>query len=64
METTTKTLTEAEITQMVRLKSYFPYRLIFGCKHPETGEFFPMASTDRRKSNGFLRKGWIVHELT
>jgi hypothetical protein len=48
---------EAELR---RLKTYFPYRLVWGCVNSQTQEVTFHTSYDRRQLNRELRKGNLV----
>lgn len=50
--------------ELARLKSYFPFRIVWGAVS-DSGEFVSGASTTRRHLNAYLRKtGWIVAVVT
>lgn len=51
--------TEAQETELRRVKQYFPYRIVWGAIGPN-GEFESGANTTRRELNKYLRKGWLV----
>ncbi len=55
--------TDAQLAEMQRLKSYFPYRIIYGAFSPD-GEFEAGAQKDRRRINKLLREGWQVATLS
>ena len=44
--------------EMRKLKSHFPYRLVWGAL--KDGNFETHATHDRRKLNKYLRDGWTV----
>ena len=46
--------------EMKRLKSYFPFRIVYGAVNHATGEFICAAVSDKRKINQLLRKGFTV----
>jgi len=50
-------------TELKRLKSYFPYRIIWGAIHPDTLEFITSASSTKRQANDYIRKGYEVYIL-
>ncbi len=44
-----------------QLKSYRPFRIVWGAVNVHTGEFVQGASITRHKINNYLRKeGWLV----
>jgi len=54
------TLNEAQITELRRLRSYFPYRIIYGALNPATGEWLASAVATMRIPNKLAREGWQV----
>jgi hypothetical protein len=56
-------LTDDELRQMRSLKAHCPFRIVYGAKHPETGEFVCAASHTKRPANDYVRKGWLVFIL-
>ena len=55
MENQPHSITDEQINQMHRVKSYYPYRIVFGCL--EDGEFNVYATMTKAKMNNRLRKG-------
>lgn len=56
-------LTDAQLAEMRRLKSYFPYRIVYGAINPTSNEFVSGAVVTMRQPNDYARKGWIVFKL-
>lgn len=56
-------LNDDELRQMQSLKSWFPFRIVYGAKHPTTGEFKCGAAHTKRPANDYVRKGWVVFIL-
>lgn len=52
--------TAEQEAELRRMKSYFPYRIVWGCIVPDTQEFFMRADRNRRQLNAALRKGYLV----
>jgi len=57
-------LNEQQIAELQRLKSYFPYRIVWACINAATNEFSAQASYDKRALNKELRAGNHVFTLT
>ena len=58
------TLTESELAEMRRVKSYFPYRITYGAiRVTDKREFVASAVTTKRIPNKLLREGWTVYLL-
>ena len=53
-------VTDARRAELARLKSYFPFRIIYGAIHPETAEWRTGAVTTMREPNRLAREGWKV----
>lgn len=53
-------LTEAQVAELMRLKAYFPYRIVYGALHPATGEWRCNAVVTMREPNKLARAGWSV----
>lgn len=52
--------TEAQRSELLRLKSYFPFRIVWGAVSVN-GEFVCGASKDRRQVNKYARlQDWLV----
>jgi hypothetical protein len=49
---------EATESELVRLRGYFPYRIIW-CAH-RNGEWVTGATLDKRAPNKLNREGWTV----
>jgi len=49
---------------MLRLKAYFPYRIVWACWCPVTGEHYATATTTKHKLNNLLKKGWHCYALS
>ncbi len=60
---TDTTISPEQEQEMRQVKAHFPYRVVCGALHPESGEFEVYATYDRRKANGLARKGWAVFVL-
>lgn len=56
-------LTAEQETEMRRMKSHFPYRIIYAALHPDTGEFWASAVTSMRIPNKFARQGYAIFTL-
>lgn len=57
------TLNEQQTAELVRLKAYFPFRIVFGVlKHDGTFEAY--ANTDKRIMNKLARQGNAVFQVT
>ncbi len=57
------TLTDTQIAEMQRVKSYFPFRIVYGAFNPTTKEFVASAVTTMRIPNKLIREGWEVFTL-
>lgn len=55
-------ITAAQGADIVRMKQYRPYMIVFGAFNPKTEEFHIYAKPDRRMMNSLARKGWEIHE--
>lgn len=55
-------LTTDETNELARLRSYFPFRIIFGAI-AQDGTFEAYAMTDKRKMNQLVRAGYTVYRL-
>lgn len=55
--------TEAQVNELQRLRSYFPYRIVYGAYNPRTKEWFASAVATMRQPNKLLREGWQVVTL-
>jgi hypothetical protein len=51
------TLNKEQEAEMIRLKQYFPYRIVWATSDLETGKFEAHASFDKRQMNKALRDG-------
>lgn len=54
---------EAQVAEMRRVKSYFPYRIVFGVFDKETGEFSVWAKTTKHSMNRLVREGHLVYQI-
>jgi len=54
-----ETLTKENEDILIRLKAYFPYRIVFGVIYPD-GKFESYAVNNKRKLNKFLKLGYKV----
>lgn len=54
-------LPEATEKELLRLKQYFPYRIIW-CAH-RNGEWLTGATPDNRAPNKLSREGWQVFKV-
>ena len=53
-------LTKAQEAEVARIRSYFPYRIIYAVVDKDTKAFSAHASTDMRTPNRLARAGHIV----
>lgn len=53
-------LSEAQLAELARLKAWYPYRIVYGALHPETGEWRCGAVTTMHAPNKLARAGWSV----
>ena len=51
------TLNKEQEAEMIRLKQYFPYRIVWAIIDLETGKFEAHASFNKRQMNKALRDG-------
>ena len=56
-------LTESQISELKRLKAYYPYRIVFGVIDKQSGEFTTWCKTTKHAMNAQARKGNQVFEL-
>lgn len=56
-------LTEKQNAELVRIKGYFPYRIVFGVVRKDTGEFEAYAKTTMHTANRLAREGHAVYVL-
>ena len=54
-------LTDQQQAELLRLKQWFPYRIIFGVIRT-TGEFEAYAKTDKRTMLKLAREGHVVYQ--
>lgn len=54
-------LTPEQTAEMQRIKSYFPYRIVYGAV--KDGEWQCGAVTTKREPNRLAREGWTVFLL-
>ena len=64
MSQATQALTEAQQSELARLKAYMPFRIVWGAVNPDTKEFVCAASFTKRQANDYARKGWQVFIAT
>jgi hypothetical protein len=55
-------LTKENEQELIRLKQYFPYRIIFGVILPD-GEFKMYAVNTKHKLNKFLKLGYPIFQV-
>lgn len=55
-------MTPEQVKELERLKSYFPYRIVFGAVSPE-GVFEAYCKTTMHTANNLVRKGYQVFVL-
>jgi len=55
-------LTEENKNDLIKLKQYFPYRIIFGVCMPD-GKFDTYAVNTKHKLNKFLKLGYQVFQI-
>ena len=53
-------ISDSQRQELARLKSYFPYRIVWGAVNPATGEWKASANPTMRQANDHARKGWAV----
>ncbi len=53
-------LTQEQRDELLRLRQYFPFRLVWGSLDPFGGRWTAHATTDKREMNAMIRKGWTV----
>lgn len=56
-------LNDAQIAEIRRVKSYFPYRIVFGVINKDTGVFLTYAKTTRHTMNKLIREGHYVYTI-
>ena len=56
-------LTDAQTAEMRRLRSYFPYRIVYGAWNSQKREWFASAVDSMRIPNKMQREGWTVFIL-
>lgn len=49
--------------ELVRIKAYYPFRIVWGAINPETLETVTDASATRKQVNAYMRKGWNGYAL-
>lgn len=54
---------EQQQAELQRLRSYFPYRIVYGAFNPATSEWFASAVETMRIPNKLAREGWQVFTL-
>lgn len=58
------TILEKMEADMMRLKAYFPYRIVWGAISPDGNEFVTGATPTKRQVNDYLRKGWHTYVIS
>ena len=58
------TLTDTQKNELVRLKQYFPYRIVFGVVDKDSGEFTSYALPTKHLCNKKVREGHSVFVVT
>ena len=53
-------LTPQQVEEVIRMKRYFPCRIVFGILHPKTGEFRVRTCVDDRTPKRWASRGWLV----
>lgn len=53
-------LTQEQTNEIARLKTYFPFRIVWARIHQDGTGFEVFASTTRRQMLKSVRDGWIV----
>lgn len=48
---------------MRKLKSWMPYRIVYGAINPENNEFVYNAVYNMRQPNKYARQGWAVFTI-
>lgn len=56
-------LSDQQVVEMRRMKSYFPYRIVFGVFDKDTGEFSVWAKPTKHAMNRLVREGHAVFTL-
>lgn len=54
------TLTETQINEIARMKSYRPFMICYGAFNPATGEWLVSAAPTKHRINKLAREGWQV----
>ena len=57
-------LNAQQVAEMQRMKSYFPYRIVFGVIDKDTGQFEVWAKPTMHAANRLVREGHAVFMLT
>ena len=60
---TSAELTPAQVSELRRLKAYFPFRIVFGVINKDTGEFEAWAKPTMHAANRLAREGHYVFTL-
>ncbi len=53
-------LTQEQQDELLRLRQYFPFRLVWGSLDPFGGRWAAHATMDKREMKALVRKGWTV----
>lgn len=62
-ETNDPQLSDEQIATLRRLKSFYPYRIVYGAVDPRSGEFESSAVKTMHRPNKLMRDGWRVYQL-
>ena len=62
-ESAPATLEPIQLAELQRLKSYFPYRIVWGMIDKETGAWEAIASQTKRHLNKAIRDGHAIFTL-
>ena len=54
--------TQEQLAELVRLRAYRPFMLVFGALSPE-GEWRTKFASTKHWANSLVRKGWKVYEV-
>ena len=54
-------MNEAQIAELARLKAYFPFSIVYGVLHKDTGEFEACKCVTMARPNRLAREGHSVY---
>ena len=57
-------LTPAQVSELRRLKAYFPFRIVFGVINKDSGEFEAWAKPTKHAANRLARAGHHVFMMS